>query len=151
MNRTFFHITPISNKESILERGILANSESQIFVSDNFNHLKRIALCQLGIYEYSIFEISEANLTGAVVKDKVGEIGSDHLFIVYQNHISSQNISYLKDEIWDFFDLLEEIERENARLFGKSEIQFIETFVVLDHNWCEHYNKKYNKNIKCEI
>lgn len=145
-NNLFYHISPIKNKNSILSNGLISAS-SEIFVCNEFNQLKRIASGQLGISEYSIFQISSSNITGKILNDNVGEFGSQHQFIIKQDIIESKYIFHVEDVKWHPFDLAEANAREYASLIGFNEDQYIKLVVSVNKEWCDYFNKKYNTNI----
>ncbi|MDQ1165892.1 hypothetical protein [Flavobacterium sp. SORGH_AS_0622] len=143
---TYYHISAIKNKESILANGLISD-ESEIFLCTSFDQLKMIAFNQLFLNEYSIFEVSTEGLTGEIIQDNVAEVGSGFQYIVKQNKIESKYLKFVNDAKFHYFDLAEDTNRVKARVFGMDEDQYIEMLVSTNEKWCEHYNAKYNKNI----
>lgn len=54
----FFHISDTKNIESILKNGLIPNSEGEIFFFDEILDSVKIALDQLGLLEFAIFQVN---------------------------------------------------------------------------------------------
>lgn len=103
MENKYYHITAIENVESILLFGILANDEGEIFVFEN-KALKfpsgkvmyvadSIALHQLGLEKFAMFEILSKGIRKEPVNDNVAELTARFQWIVKQPKIAR---SYIK-------------------------------------------------------
>ncbi len=142
----YYHISSIKNKESILTNGIKSKS-NEIFICNDIEQLSSIAIDQLGINEYSIFEIKEEGITGEFIVDKVADFGSDKQFLVSQDKIEPAFISFLKDEIYHYWDLAEITEIKKLKAMGRYSIEQLHKYVGLNEKWRVYYNDKYNTNV----
>ena len=144
----YFHISPIENRDKILNEG-LKSSYNEIFISNNELQLILIASNQIFTNEYSVFKILPEGINGKILPDNVAEIGSGHQYIIKQGKISPKHIEFVRDEIWNIWDLEEASERIKLSIMGQDVESNLESCISYNNEWCEHYNKKYNKNLKC--
>jgi hypothetical protein len=106
-----------------------------------------IAAYQKCICKYSIFKILPNKIKGKIIQDDVAEVGANHQFIIEQNIISPNDIVHLRDELWNKWDLLELANRRFSKIVG-FDVEFtLELAIQYNEEWCNHYNKKYGKNI----
>lgn len=157
--KEMYHLSPIENKQSILENG-LRSDNGEIFFFTKLEQAKHIACNQVGTKKYSIFEIDLAGIKGKLLKDNVAEFGSTFQFYVEQKSIEPQFVKHFLDVESNLYDQAEECElpkyRVLAKLYGargKKQIDevalaMLEELVSFNSKWIEHYNKKYNKSIK---
>ena len=145
-NIEYFHISPIENKESILLNGLKSDTK-EIFVSDSEQQLILIASSQIFTNEYSVFKILPNKIKGKIIQDNVAEVGANHQFIIEQNIISPNDIVHLRDELWNKWELLELASRRVSKIFGFGAEFTLEFAIQYNEEWCNHYNKKYGKNI----
>lgn len=103
MENHYYHITALENVPSILEKGLLANEDGEIFLFENkavgypekgimIYVADHIALNQVGLKEYVMLEISSDGITCKLVNDDVAEICSKHQWIARQPKILPQFI-----------------------------------------------------------
>lgn len=115
MKKFYYHITDTKNIDSILTNGLRANADGEIFMFDNVSIAKPgsigfnengdavfgvvvryiadiIALEQIGISEYAMFEIDSDGING-LTNDDVAEMSSMHQWIAKQSVISPQFIN----------------------------------------------------------
>lgn len=146
--KTYYHISPIENRDSILKEG-LKSERKQIFVSDCEEQLILIAHSQIGLPEYSVFEIMPTGIKGKIEWDNVAEIGAGHQFIINQNLINPEYIRHLRDVKWNYWDLAEYANRKiNKKVFGVDDESFLEQMISGSKEWCDHYNQKHGKSIQ---
>jgi hypothetical protein len=149
VTKTYYHISPIENKDSILIEG-LKSEQKEIFVSDCEEQLIHIAHSQIFTLEYSVFEILPSGINGNIEWDNVAEMGAKHQFIIEQNLISPEHIRHLRDEKWNRFDLAEYTYRKSNLYYRghEAESELEELISCCDKEWCDHYNLKYGKKIQ---
>lgn len=119
----YYHLSPIENKESILDTGL--HSNEGIFLFTNIEQAIHIATNQLGINEYSIFEVSKAGITGNLSNDNVADFGSEHQWILKQELVEAKYITFIKDESFNMYDSINEAEAKKFKAYGYSEEQII--------------------------
>lgn len=99
----YYHITPVENVASISFLGILANSDGEIFVFEDYAIrlldgrieyvADLIARNQLLLERYAMFEINPKGIRKELVNDNVAEITAKFQWILRQPKISK---SYIK-------------------------------------------------------
>jgi len=98
----YYHITKPENLESILETGLKANSEGQIFLFDNVSislngTTNSVADCiaknQIFLDEYAMLEISSEGILTELLPDNVGELSEKFQYIAMQNFIDERFIN----------------------------------------------------------
>ena len=108
-NKKYYHITnkDVKVMESILKDGLLCNAEGDIFVFENksiqqcdpsfkpvINTVADcIAINQIFVEEYYMFEIDIKGITTELIPDDVAEISSKQQWIVKQPKIEAQYIN----------------------------------------------------------
>ncbi len=141
----YYHISSIQNKENILKEGIISDC-SEIFVTTNLDQIPFIANNQIFTDSYSIFLINEDAFNSEIINDDVADFGSQYQFILNQQRINPQFITFMKDEIWNHWELVEHCVSIVNKKIGFPD-DYIHINVSTSSDWCEHYNKKYNTNI----
>lgn len=91
----YYHISSSSNIPLILEKGITANDEGQIFLLDTKESkiVSPVALLQCGFQDYALFEVNSKGLSKKLVSDNVAELSAKHQFILKQNLIEPKYIN----------------------------------------------------------
>lgn len=143
----YYHISDVENKESILKQGIISK-QKEIFVCNDKGNLILIATGQLGINNFSIFQVDEAGFKVELIKDEVAEIGAESQFIVKQSKIEPKFITHLEDKHYHIFDVYEESEKKKALLFNWNPEEHVQNCVRHNPKWLAYYNKKYNLNLE---
>jgi L-rhamnose mutarotase len=137
----YYHITPIKNKVSIIANGLRSN-ENQIFLYTELVITKFIAANQLGISEYSIFEISKKGVSGNIRKDNVADFGSVFQYIIEQDQIEPKYLKHLEDVSENILDMINQTEEIKFRMLGYSEERII-NLMRLFPDRVKAYNKKH--------
>lgn len=93
----YYHISSPSNIPLILEKGITANDEGQIFLLDTKESkiVSAVALSQCGYQDYALFEVNSNGLSKKLVSDNVAEYTAKHQFILKQNLIGPKYIKLI--------------------------------------------------------
>jgi hypothetical protein len=104
MKKTHFHITSLTNKESILENGLISDS-GEIFTFTDIRVSNQIASNQLGLFEYCVFEIDSKGFDSPPIQDNVGEYTAKHQWIVQQKKIKPKFIKFLGQRKENPFDV----------------------------------------------
>jgi hypothetical protein len=102
----YYHITPSENLQSILWNGLQANNDNQIFFYSGWEigtkHINCtalicdfIAINQLGLKEFAIFEISSKGIKTEIQNDNVGELTAKFQFHINQSKISKSYIKFV--------------------------------------------------------
>jgi hypothetical protein len=147
-NKTnYYHISDIKNKNKILKEGLKAN-EGMIFLFSEITVADDIAFSQVGITEFSVFEIDPNGINVTPIPDNVAEFSAKFQWIVKQNLIEAKHIKHISDREHNVFDLAEEQSRKIAKKLKLDEVSFVESNVVINLQWINHYNAKYGKNLK---
>ena len=141
----YYHISAIKNKESILTTGIKSNEG--IFLFTQLEQAIHIASNQIGINEYSIFEIDESGMTGELANDGVADFGSNHQFILDQELVEAKYVKHIKDESLNALDMVNESEAISFRAKGFSEEQIIEMMCFFP-NRVARYNEVHGTNLE---
>lgn len=121
---TFFHISPTENKESILTNGLKSNG-GYIFLFTNISQQIHIAVKQLGIYEYSVFQIFPEGIGVPIENDNVAEVGAQYQVYIEQDLIESQFVKHLNDFNGNKYDLIEASAYPIYKAMGFSDEQYI--------------------------
>jgi len=101
--KQYFHLTSKENSISILQNGLKANKEGDIFLFENKTITAKflnksiavadhIALNQIGLDEFVMFSIKSKGINGEIINDNVGEITSRQQWILKQNFIKPEHI-----------------------------------------------------------
>ncbi len=143
----YYHISDIKNKNKILKEGLKAK-EGMIFLFSNITVADDIAFSQIGITEFSVFEIDPHGINVEPISDTVSEFSAKFQWIVKQNLIEAKHIKHISDREHNPFDLAEEQNRKLAKNLKLDEVSFVESNVVRNPQWLKHYNAKYGKNLK---
>ena len=136
----YYHITSIDNVSSILENGLLANANGEIFLFENvsivtygvannskgkrvFGKIKRyvadsIAINQVFLEDYAMFEIDEKGINEALINDNVADCTSKFQWIAKQSVIKPQYIDFwgifsVGDEPTELIEEIQEVETQN--------------------------------------
>lgn len=121
----YFHISEIENKESILLNGLKSNGNA-IFLFDDISQAENIAVNQLGINEFSLFEIDPKGILKNIKQDNVAEFGSSHQWYLELDLIEPRRIKRLSDVKKNIFDMINESEYSKHKAMGYSDEQYIE-------------------------
>ena len=114
MEDYYYHITDPNNALNIMQEGLRANDSGLIFLFENkgialkFNPIEEngklvrrmlmrhvsddIAINQIGLNEYVMFQISAEGITSELIPDDVDEYGAIYQWKVKQNAIEPQYI-----------------------------------------------------------
>ncbi|MFR9557565.1 MAG: hypothetical protein SNJ35_08360 [Rikenellaceae bacterium] len=95
---SYYHLTPISNKESILKNGLLSNIDMQIFLFTNLSVASTIAVNQIFIFQkekFVVFEIDPKGINTDILADNVAESTAMYQFYIHQKIIQPQFIKLL--------------------------------------------------------
>ena len=141
----YYYISSTQNKKSILKNGVI-NYDSEILITTNLETAPLIAGNQLFNNRYSVYLINEKAFESDIIKDDVSELGSEYQFFVNQQTINPKYVTFIKDEIWNQWELVEHCILAGNRKFGLPD-DYIHFNVSLHSEWCEYYNKKYKTNI----
>lgn len=143
MEDFYYHVSNIKNVDSILEKGLLADEEGNIFLFINklidepgiarnkqgklCIGIKRrsvantIALNQLGLKEYALFEISAKGIDGELINDDVEELASVFHRVAKQPQIKPEFIKLcgvFKVFMGELIDEWRELTEEEAQKLG---------------------------------
>ncbi|WP_405226333.1 hypothetical protein [Dokdonia sp. Asnod1-B02] len=139
MNKDYFHISRIENKDSIIKNGLNA-TDGKIFLFDNILQSRNIAFNQLFIDEYSFFRVSSKGFKSKVKEDNVAELGTEHQFYLEQENIAPEYIEFSSDQKFNIYDYLEEVDYPRYKNLGYSDEQYI-GIISLDKGRIERYNE----------
>lgn len=157
--KKMYHLSPIENKQNIIERGLKSESGA-IFFFTNLEQAKHIACNQVFTDNYVIFEIDRAGIEKKLKRDDVAEYGSKWQFYVEQKNIAPQYVKHLQDIETNMYDQAEECELPKYKIIAKfmgargkkqieeAALEMLEEIVAFNQKWLEHYNKKYNKSLQ---
>lgn len=132
----YYHITHKNNVSNIIRNGLLANTDGEIFLFENksivtigtaknsqnklvLGRIKRtiadnIALNQLFLEEYAMFEIDANGITSYLKNDNVAEFGAKFQWIVKQPKIDKRYVSlfgyYKTDRNGELIETIEELD-----------------------------------------
>ncbi|REG92997.1 hypothetical protein [Flavobacterium aquicola] len=109
----YYYITDKKNRKSILENGLIANSENEIFLFENKKVVNKrnsisnlmadcIAKNQLFLEEYAMFEINPNGFKTPLENDNVEGVASSICWVLNQSKIDIDFISDLGDFKTDF-------------------------------------------------
>lgn len=104
MVKTYYHISPIDNKKSIISNGLKCNEDGETFLFDTLSQAKYISINQVFLDEYSLFKIDYKGIEVEPKRDMVMEMGADSQYIIKQTSIKPQFIKHLKDESLNFMN-----------------------------------------------
>ena len=93
--KKYYHVTATGNTMPIIMEGLKANEYGEIFLFDNKDIASDIALLQLGLTEYSLFEVEPDGINCKLEQDLVGEFTSRYQWIAKQELIDTDYIQYL--------------------------------------------------------
>lgn len=113
MEKFYYHISDPRNTKSILDRGLEANKDGDIFLFENKSILypvaeikngvptqrikpvpiaDLIAKTQIFLDKYAMFEIESEGIEGPLINDNVAELGHGLQWIAKQSRISPEYI-----------------------------------------------------------
>jgi hypothetical protein len=104
----YYHITRVTNVESILKNGLKSNEDGELFIFNygviefkgvEYYADELIADRQLGLKEFALFEIHPKGITSELINDNVAEITSSLQWIVQQDVIAPKHLEWLG--IWE--------------------------------------------------
>jgi hypothetical protein len=144
MEDLYYHISDIKNIDSIIEKGLLADEDGNIFLFINESidepgiarnkqgklcmGMKRrsvsddIALNQLFLKEYALFEISAKGIEGKLKNDNVEELASIYHRIARQQQIKPEFIKLCgiyKVSMGELIDEWRVLTEEEAKLYSQ--------------------------------
>lgn len=144
MEDLYYHISDIKNIDSIIEKGLLADEDGNIFlfINDSIEEpgiarnkqgklcmgIKRrsvsddIALNQLFLKEYALFEISAKGIEGKLKNDNVEELASVYHRIARQQQIKPEFIKLCgiyKVSMGELIDEWRVLTEEEAKLYSQ--------------------------------
>ena len=144
MEDLYYHISDIKNIDSIIEKGLLADEDGNIFLFINESidepgiarnkqgklcmGMKRrsvsddIALNQLFLKEYALFEISAKGIEGKLENDNVEELASVYHRIARQQQIKPEFIKLCgiyKVSMGELIDEWRVLTEEEAKLYSQ--------------------------------
>jgi len=144
MEDLYYHISDIKNIDSIIEKGLLADEDGNIFLFINESidepgiarnkqgklcmGMKRrsvsddIALNQLFLKEYALFEISAKGIEGKLKNDNVAELASVYHRIARQQQIKPEFIKLCgiyKVSMGELIDEWRVLTEEEAKLYSQ--------------------------------
>ena len=144
MEDLYYHISDIKNIDSIIEKGLLADEDGNIFLFINESidepgiarnkqgklcmGMKRrsvsddIALNQLFLKEYALFEISAKGIEGKLKNDNVEELASVYHRIARQQQIKPEFIKLCgiyKVSMGELMDEWRVLTEEEAKLYSQ--------------------------------
>jgi len=144
MEDLYYHISDIKNIDSIIEKGLLADEDGNIFLFINESidepgiarnkqgklcmGMKRrsvsddIALNQLFLKEYALFEISAKGIEGKLKNDNVEELASVYHRIARQQQIKPEFIKLCgiyKVSMGELIDEWRVLTEEEAKLYSQ--------------------------------
>ena len=125
MGKNYFHISAIKNREYISKNGLLA-SDGNIFLFDNIDQMKPIALNQIFLNSFDLWSVSSDGFNCILEQDNVGEIGWQHQWFLRQNVIESKYLNFLSEYNFKRIDLVEDVEYKKHKSLGLSEEKYIE-------------------------
>jgi hypothetical protein len=146
LKKKYYHISDVKNKNEILEKGLIANN-GEIFLFSKLSIASEIAFNQLGIEQFSIFEINSKGIDNGVINDNVAESTAKYQWIAMQDCIHPCHTKHLADKNENVYDMAEETNRRWAKVLKLDEDDYVEFFVIRNPKWVEHYNAKYGKNL----
>jgi hypothetical protein len=80
----YYHVTDFEGWVGIHKDGIKCDSNGDIFVLNKKEVVGYVALNQLGLQDYGLFEIDSKGISGNVAADNVGEITAKYQFMIHQ-------------------------------------------------------------------
>lgn len=144
MEDLYYHISDIKNIDSIIEKGLLADEDGNIFLFINESidepgiarnkqgklcmGMKRrsvsddIALNQLFLKEYALFEISAKGIEGKLKNDNVEELASVYHRIARQQQIKPEFIKFCgiyKVSMGELIDEWRVLTEKEAKLYSQ--------------------------------
>ena len=144
MEDLYYHISDIKNIDSIIEKGLLADEDGNIFlfINDSIEEpgiarnkqgklcmgIKKrsvsddIALNQLFLKEYALFEISAKGIEGKLKNDNVEELASIYHRIARQQQIKPEFIKLCgiyKVSMGELIDEWRVLTEEEAKLYSQ--------------------------------
>jgi len=122
---SYFHISPLKNKKSILKNGLKSN-DGTIFLFTDIMQENNIAVNQLFISEYSVFEILTEGISGELEEDNVTDIGSEYQVILMQDLIEAKYIKHISDIKKNIYDAIEAVEYPKYKAMGFTDEQYID-------------------------
>lgn len=149
MGKTYYHISKIENKESILSNGLKSNS-GYIFLLDSEEQIPNVAMFQIGQYEFSVFSVDSDGITARIMCDNVAEIGAGSQYRIKQKTIEPKYVNHLRDEKHNYWDLAEATNRKKIAILdcGEDVEEELVYMVRRSVRWTEHWNKKYGTDLK---
>jgi hypothetical protein len=90
----YYHITSFQGWLAIKDKGLKASEDGYIYMLDDDKVATYVALHQLGIPEFGLFEIDPSGIKGKLEPDLVGELTAKHQYRVKQGIIDKK---YLKN------------------------------------------------------
>jgi hypothetical protein len=94
----FYHLTPYENTQQILEEGIKADSEGNIFTFTDLMVANTIAKEQVFTDRYSIFRIIREGFKGKPMLDEVGEFTAPYHRIIKYPHIKPKYLEFICEQ-----------------------------------------------------
>ncbi|MFD2726269.1 hypothetical protein [Hyunsoonleella rubra] len=123
----YYHITPTRNKLSIMSSGLKSNDKHEIFVFTDPIQSIFIATNQLGIAQFTMFEISSKGITGTIESDNVADFGSVNQLIIKQGLIEAKYIEHLHDIDANMLDMINTTEELKLKKMGYNKAEIIDT------------------------
>lgn len=106
----YYHISPTEFKESIIANGLKANDDGDIFVFNLLEQANWIAINQVFIQTYTLFEINSSGFIAEPIQDNVAESGANTQFIIKQAVIAPEYVNYINDVNLDY--MMESMKQE---------------------------------------
>lgn len=112
MKQKIYHLTPHENTKAILEEGIKANEDGDIYVFTDMIVADTIAKNQVFTAKYSVFEINRKGIGVKLMPDDCGELSQAYQRIIKQNKIDPKYLELIACEMdivtdrptsWDYF------------------------------------------------
>lgn len=124
MKKFYYHITDKKNLISIMKDGLKENADGDIFVFDNMSVIfpptgisnmvaDCIAINQINLSEYVMFDIDSKGIKVEVINDNVADSSAQHQWIVKQTLIDPEYLSFFglfKTSNIPFFEIPNDLE-----------------------------------------
>jgi len=98
-----YHLTDPRNIDSITREGLRANDDGEIYLFTELVIANTLAVNQVCLREYALFQIDPEGITGGLHKDDVAELSAPYQRIVRQDGIDPRYIQYVgtRDSVTD--------------------------------------------------
>ena len=118
MKIKFYHLTDCENAAKIMQEGIKANKNDEIFVFTDMLVANSIAKTQVFTQRYSVFKIDRKGISGKILKDNVEELTAGYHRIIKQKLIKPKFLKFICEKKTIVFEPTKWDYLYHAQLFG---------------------------------